>query len=492
MRFINNIALLALFALSLGSCKKVVEGFDKDPNRAVSASNTLLLNAAQVSSILVNEGNLARVASVWSRSTTGVDRQYLSVNNYNTTSGDYDSEWDNLYANVISQYKLTESGALTVNNKLLAGIAEVGMAQTFGLAADLWGDVPFSEVGDEQKFATPKFEPQAQVYAGVQALLDQAIANLQANVGASPGPKDIFYGGDADSWIAAAYTLKARFYLHTKEYDKALEAANQGIMNPEESMYAPHGSTYQADFQIWYSFLTYDRLGYIAAEGAFAIDILDPESPKYRGNVKTDEGARFNFLYQPDLNLGDPEVQEPNVLSDFDWGNDPSENGFFAANEAFPLVTYQENLLIQAEAYLKKAAPDFANALNTLNMYREYLGDESQTYIRSGYHALGLKYDAYTPADFAPGGIANAGAPNANAALLMEILEERYITFIGQTEQFNDVRRTKNALGITPVTGSKLPQRLLYPQSEINTNSNTPVLASGDLFTETPVNTTPY
>jgi len=489
MRFINKLLLLVLFAGSLGSCKKVVEGYEKDPNRAISASPELLLNAAQVSSLLVNEGNLARVASVWSRSTTGVDRQYLSINNYNTTSGDYDSEWDILYANVISQYKLAETAALAVNNKRLAGITEIGMAQNFGLAADLWGDVPFSEVGNEQDFPLPKFEPQAQVYAGVQAMLDMGIANLQANVGASPGAKDIFFGGNAASWIKAAYTLKARFYLHTKEYDKALEAAASGIDDPSGGMYAPHGSTYGADFQIWYSFLTYDRLGYITADGAYAVDILDPESASYRGNAKTDESARFNFLYQSGLNTSGV---DPNVLSDFDWGNDPSENGFFAANEAFPLVTYQENILIQAEAHLKKAAPDFASALAALNEYRAYLQNEDETYIKSGYHSLGLKYEPYTAADFAAVGIANTGAATANGALLLEILEERYVTFIGQTEQFNDVRRTKNALGITPTSGTKLPQRLLYPQSEINTNPNTPVLASGDLFAETPVNTTPY
>ena len=193
----NKIILIAFFAVSLASCKKIVEGYDKDPNRAVSASNELLLNAAQVSSLLVNEGNLARVSSVWSRSTTGVDRQYLSVNSYITTSGDYDSEWDNLYSNVISQYKLAEAGALSVNNRRLAGIAEIGMAQTFGLAADLWGDVPFTEVGNDLKFPTPKFDAQAKVYDSVQALLDRGITNLQANVGTSPGPKDIFYGGSA-------------------------------------------------------------------------------------------------------------------------------------------------------------------------------------------------------------------------------------------------------------------------------------------------------
>lgn len=489
MRLFNKIVIGALFSLSLGSCKKVVEGYDQDPNNFTTANSRLILNAAQVSSLLVNEGNLARVGGVWARSFTGIDRQYVSINNYNTSSGDYDSEWDNLFQAVITQFKLTEDAALEVNNQLLAGIAEVGMAQHFGLAADLWGDVPFSEVGNDVEFATPKFEPQLQVYTGVQALLDKAIANLQAKVGASPGPQDIFYGGDAESWIKAANTLKARFFLHTKEYDKALEAAAKGIDNPAQSMYAPHGATYLSDFNVWYSFLTYDRPGYISADGAYSVEILDSSSQNYRGNVKTDERARFKYLYQEGLNTGGI---DPNVLCDFDWGVPTEETGFFGANEKFPIVSYQENMLILAEANMKKPLPDPVAALSALNDYRAYLADPAATYIRSGYHSSGLQYDPYLITDFAPGGIANQGALSANEALLVEILEERYITFIGQIEQFNDVRRTKNILGIPPVTGTKLPQRYLYPQSEINTNPNTPKLGGGDLFTETPVNTTPY
>lgn len=75
-----------------------------------------------------------------------------------------------------------------------------------------------------------------------------------------------------------------------------------------------------------------------------------------------------------------------------------------------------------------------------------------------------------------------------NTALLREIVEERYVTFIGQLEQFSDVRRTKNEIGLVPVTGSSLPQRFFYPQSEINTNANTPKLIPADLFKPTEVN----
>ena len=64
------------------------------------------------------------------------------------------------------------------------------------------------------------------------------------------------------------------------------------------------------------------------------------------------------------------------------------------------------------------------------------------------------------------------------SALLREILEERYITFIGQIEGFNDMRRvlkeSEVRVPVTPNTGTVLPQRFLYPQIEVDLNTSTP------------------
>ena len=74
--------------------------------------------------------------------------------------------------------------------------------------------------------------------------------------------------------------------------------------------------------------------------------------------------------------------------------------------------------------------------------------------------------------------------------MLFRSLEERYVTFFGQIEGFNDVRRTrKEEVGIKlqPNTGSLLPERFLYPQSEIDSNPNTPSPLPG-FFEPTEVN----
>ncbi|MEO6729322.1 MAG: SusD/RagB family nutrient-binding outer membrane lipoprotein [Candidatus Dojkabacteria bacterium] len=487
------IAIIFTGALFFASCKKITEDLNTDPNRPVDAPLELLLNGAQVSSILVYEGNLARVAGIFSGSFTGGDRQYLTFNQYISTAPDYDDTWDNLYTGVISQAKLIEAKATVLNNKRVIGIAKVMQAQAFGLAADLWGDVPFSEVATEG-ITNPKFDTQADVYTGVQKLLDDAITNLNPTgtaVGVSPGSKDVFYGGDNKKWAAAAYTLKARFYLHTKQYDLAIAAANNvnALNDASKDMIAPHGNSYLSDFNVFYSFTVYDRPGYLVADGSYASKLLDPTSSSYIGNVKTKEGARFNYIYQSDINVGGLEL---NALSnDFD-GSGPDDTGFFGSDAGFPLVTYRENQLILAEAYMKKASPDANLALAALNTVRNYYNTTG--YVTAGYFSFGKSYLPYLLTDFAPGGIKNPAltGTTVNQALLKGIVQERYVSLIGQIEQFNDLRRTKNLLGMPPLTGTALPQRFLYPQSELNTNSNTPKLVTGDLFKPLTSNASAY
>ena len=68
---------------------------------------------------------------------------------------------------------------------------------------------------------------------------------------------------------------------------------------------------------------------------------------------------------------------------------------------------------------------------------------------------------------------------STGATLKMEVLEEKYITLIGELVAFHDLRRTGNYIGVpnkltgdTSATG--YPQRFLYPQNEVDTNANVP------------------
>ncbi len=482
MKKLMSISAMAL-VLFASSCKKLVEDVNVNPNSPTDAPSNLLLNGAQVSSIVLYEGDWARLTGMWSQAFTGQDRQYIALNSYTTTSGDYDNTWSTAYRGVIAPCKLIIQKETATNNRLMIGIAQVMQAQAFGTLTALFGDIPFTEAGDAATYPAPKFDKQADVYAGVQTMLDEAIVNLTSGVGVSPGAKDIFYGGSAAKWAKAAHSLKARFYLHTKNYTQAAAEAALGIADASGDMIAPHGTAYGADFNLYYSFCVYDRDSYMWADDATVPRLLDPTAAEYRGNAKTKEEARFNYLYTPGL-IGYSGVYELNILCDFDWGVPTADNGFFGGSTPFPLVTFAETQLILAESKIRNN--DFTGALTALNAHRAYLNGGG--YIGSGYAAgYEMEYLPYVDADFEAGGMENFGA-SKNDALLKEILEEKYVSMTGQLEQFNDLRRTKNALGLTPTTGTSFPQRFFYPQSEINTNANTPVQTPADLFVPTAVN----
>jgi len=225
---------------------------------------------------------------------------------------------------------------------------------------------------------------------------------------------------------------------------------------------------------------------------SFAPKLLDKSQPNNRNNAKTDETARLNYIYYPGggLNFG-PIAYEPNVLSNFDgWGNPVNKDGFFGGVTPFPIVTFQENQLILAEAYSKSGNPN--DALTSLNSLRTYYA--TGAHVNSGYLALGFNYAPYIYADFAPGGIENGDNIAQDQALLREILEERYVTLIGQIEGWNDMRRTGNFLNLPLAAGKPdYPRRGLYSQIEINTNPNIAKAATSvNLYTSVSSFSTPY
>jgi len=230
---------IVLLSLALGACKSFVEDLDVDPNNpaVVDAANSL--QGVILADALVHEGDAARTAGIWTNQFSGVERQYISLNNYDVNAGTFDDVWGTLYYGAITQARLTASSAETGLNSKLKGVAQVLEAHAAGTTTALFGDVPFREVGARATLPNPKFDPQAQVYDDLQSELDDAIKNLTSR-GTIPATKDIIFGGNASKWIAVANSLKARYYLHTKAYPNANVFASKGIVSPANDMVMPH------------------------------------------------------------------------------------------------------------------------------------------------------------------------------------------------------------------------------------------------------------
>ena len=69
------ILLALLLAVGLTACD-LTEGFDEDPNAPGDAPATKVLNSAEVGAILFQDGNHARLTSMFTEQLNGADRQY--------------------------------------------------------------------------------------------------------------------------------------------------------------------------------------------------------------------------------------------------------------------------------------------------------------------------------------------------------------------------------------------------------------------------------
>ncbi len=478
----KKVIITTLFSIFFFGCADIVDDLNQNPNNPSSAPYQYALTTTEVANIILHTGEPTRKAGIFAGQYTGIERQQLGYSTYILVSSDFNSHWNTVYSSIVRNALVTQELAAEQGVEgITAGITQLLRALALGTAGSLWGDVPFDE-GGQLEFENPAYENQLTVYGKAQDLLDEAIVNFASGTGRPLGSTDIYFDGDPVAWTQVAYTVKARFYMHTKEYPQAYTAAQSGIGSDGSSgdinnLSSPHGTAVDNANLNYQFFEIASRRNDLVTSDFFASMIdsnpaRSPDPTNYRGHSKTDETARYDYLLQT-TSVG----IQPNT----------NANGFAQIDGRGAMVTYAENLLILAEAGARTV--DLATGLGHLNTFRTYMST-------GGYLTnpnLGnVRYDAFVVADFNGGGIENLdGSLSPNDALLREILEERYVTLFGQIEVFNDTRRTLSEASIRvpvqPNLGPVLPERFLYAQSEIDANSSTPRPLPG-LFEKTAVN----
>lgn len=467
MRFKHIIVIVSALALS---CEKSIEELNENPNSPTSATYDLILTGVEVGNAVLQTGELVRKTGIFSGQYTGLDRAHLVYNTYNVGSSSFNTHWNEVFVDVVSNSRVAEAVALEQGvDGVGIGIIKVLRAMALGTATSLWGDIPFDDAGMPE-IEYPSFELQTTAYEKVQNLLDEAILDLSKGSGRPPSGSDIHFDGSPSLWIAAANTLKARYYLQVKDYANANSYAQLGIKASSENFVVPHGTS-NNDANLTYQFFEIGVRGSDLIVSDFFISLLNsglsnPVPANYRGNSKTDESARYSYFFRTANNVIIPNTS----------------NGIAAPDNSALMLSFAENQLILAETNARQ--DDLGNALAALNAHRLELQSQLTAFGNA-------KYEAYTLSDFESGGIENLDGLSVKNALLREILEERYISLFNTPENFSDLRRTYREdnirVAVIPNIGNDLPQRFLYPQTEIDRNINVPSPLPG-FFDPTPIN----
>ena len=458
LRSMKNIFSLILVGsmLMLTSCE-IPTDLNDNPNEITlqDADAILFLNGAQLANIMVQNSHLNRISGMFSGQLVGYTSLYSNIYGYSLSTVESNDEWNGCYTGVLTNVRHIRE--IVPDDKLLVGIAKVLEAHAVGTLAILMGDVPYSEVVSEVE--DPVFDSQVSVLDALTSLLDDAISDLGSTSG-RPEDYDIYYNGDKDKWLAAAYTLKARYALIQSDYTSALTAANMGISSSADDMnFIPRGDAEisEGDKNLFNAILSGSRTGDIGNNGSYLLELLNDSTANYRGNDKTNETARHNY-YKIDETSGEGNL------------------GVIERFEPMPMVTYFENQMIKAEAAARTTG--FSSGLSHLNDYRAWLtsgGRLNATFNDSA----SILYEAYVDADFASGGMENPDGLSAETALLREIIQERYVSGFGTYMPFNDHRRLRGdgetdlipPFPLNTTAATDHVERIPYAQDELSSNS---------------------
>ena len=433
---------LLVLGIGVAACDLTGPKLSEDPNNPTTATNISLFSAVQANLWVQAESDLARTVCVWIQQCAGRVSQYQAVDNYQIGDGDFwFSNWAATYGGgALLDLKLLESQALAAGDSTFAGIGLVVEAWLIGTAADVWGDIPYSQAANPA-FSTPVLDPQAQVYTTIQFKLDTAVTYLQASGPTNVGPRtaDLVYNGNRGKWRRMAETLKARFYMHTAEriaasYDSVIKYAPLGIRLGDD--YNDYHATALPSSNIWFQFFTTAALDYVAA-GQFGVNLLqnagDPRLARYYSPTPANPG-----IYRGGVAGGSStDGLTPNTISTLSAIR-------LLPEFPQPLVTWAEGQLLLAEANLQSpTAPNATTARNLLNNVR-----------------------ATVPMPAVPTGL-------TPTQLLDSIMIEKYNQEFQTIESWSDYRRTCIPR-LVPALPPRVPTRLPYPLSERNANPSIP------------------
>lgn len=411
------------FVFLMSSCEDYFGDINVDPNNPAQVPANTLLAPAQSILAYAYWGDLSRYIGIYTKQVDGVDRQWSAYQDYIIRGNDVDAFWQgNIYSNVLTDIqKLREVAGTPEVNGLYHGIANILEAYTILMLTDYFGDIPFSEALNKNKDGNiqPAFDSQESVINAAIALLEEGKTFLNNPSALNPGSADLIYGGDKDKWRKFANAILARAYLNTSartsgNMAKAMTAASESFTSNADNPGVPFEDSKPGP---WYQFNEQRTAVNI---GTYYVSLMeameDPRAAKLGAQLRVDHPVLTKTV-------------------------------------AMPFSTYAEMQFIMAEANLAQG--------NRAAAYENYT------------NAIEATFDAYGVSGFDDFKNNTNAFPGESNLSVENIITQKYIGLFLDPTVFSDYRRT-GFPQLPPNTGSEVPRRLPYPQTETDYNVNCP------------------
>lgn len=459
MKYLKNIIIAGLFFSLAGCSKKEMDRINTDLNNAKDVAAANELPSVIVESSFGTTGtDIAWYSSVFIEHSAGGDGQLRDADTRIGASVPslMNNSWNSVYDNLMVLNDIIQKcspGGSEPNNTATLGIAQVLTAYNLAITTDVWGQVPWTDAIKGTANMQPTYDKQQDIYNKVLfKLLNDAIGNLSKPVPAGTkallAKQDLIYAGATSSWIKAAWSLKARYFMHMQKVvpsavDSALACIPNGFQSSSDAFIFKKYEATSIGSNPWWFFWK-DRTYLVACQTLQNL-MADRNDPRINAYFASNNAG--NFVYAPSGKASKGlagQVYSYSLIA---------KNGQTAPT---PLMTYHELLFIKAEALARKGQ-DFTAAL--------------QSAISENYKFHGVVYD--------PAYYTNEVASRLGTTMdsqLTEVMTQKYIGFYEaeSIEAYNDYRRTgiptmHNPNNDNPSAGFVV--RFPYPSSEVSNNS---------------------
>lgn len=301
--------------------------------------------------------------------------------------------WKGYYNTSCNNLKLAIQMAEEENvvNKNAIAQCNVVFAENMYEATMMWGDVPFTEAWKED-VRYPKFDSQEVVLNGIVKMFDDAIATIEPGANSTINEYDVYYGGNMEKWLKLTKSLKFRTLMVMVDKDPS-KAELIGKMLLDGGMVA------SADDNMEFKYST----------------MAGNENPKYKLLEKYFNGKNEAFFAHNNVLKPMQQLNDPRIPKYFDPGHDGQYRGLETRQAAetdaekhllssvismnlykkdMPdlLYSYQEQLFLEAEAYLRglgvakdaaKANELYKKAVKEACLYYGVESADADSYVNS-------------------------------------------------------------------------------------------------------------
>jgi hypothetical protein len=497
MKHINKIFLFTVFAIGLATtgCKKYLD-VNNDPNRVTDSTVTGELIFTQAE----NAVGVRQASGDWGVfdqwigyfSSNGDFAPQLNIITYNVDFSFSNNLWANHY-NVLFDLYLSKKKALASGDTLVAGASMVLSAKLWQELVDVYGNVPYSQAFQTPTNTTPAYDKATDIYKALQASLDSAITYL-GNVPGVTAQKawlgaDKIAAGDQEQWIRFANTLKLRLLIRQSEvsgFDPSAEMAKiiakGGVLMAGQSIAVNPGYSNDVNKQSpFYANFGWSPTGTKANTSLNANEYIisqyeagndnDPRELRffYTGGFSATAGFVGNAFGAPTGTLStgaSSSYYGPALVGNINASNQGDGSGAKQNQWIYPSY---ESMFLWAEAVARGWAPG-----NAATAYHDAML-EAFTWLGVPDPATSLDdYITNNNPDVAD--FANAGATPESMAKF--IAYQKYLSLVGidPYEAYMDQNRLHfltddSYLSQAQAAASKIPTRLLYPQSEYTANA---------------------